>query len=81
MSTPRPATRIYVNEHIVTMGNILIYKARCMVRDSKIQHVWVSNCKVIVRSEESSPVIHINSTSVVCLLDGLILRDLSSARK
>lgn len=54
---------VFFNDHLTNSNKLLLQKAKAKAKDTNYKFVWVKNCTIMVRQNESSPVIHINSTN------------------
>lgn len=53
--------RIYVNDHLSSRNKILLQKAKQRAKEKEYKYCWVRNCTIMVRRNDSSPVLHITS--------------------
>ncbi|CAL9689943.1 unnamed protein product [Knipowitschia caucasica] len=42
-------TRVFINEHLTKRNSDIAWKARQLKRQGKIQHTWVTNCKIFIK--------------------------------
>lgn len=59
ISNREHSARIYINEHLTPFYKTLYKKTRETASEAKYEHVWVRNCKIFVRRNDSSPPINI----------------------
>lgn len=50
---------IYVNEHLIPALKILLKQTRDTAKSAGYKSVWVRNCKIFARKDDTSPKIHI----------------------
>lgn len=54
---------IYFNDHLTSYNKSLLLSAKKIAREKNFSYVWVKNCAIMIRRNESSPVIHISKNS------------------
>ncbi|KOB52145.1 Zinc finger DNA binding protein [Operophtera brumata] len=54
-------TRVYVNDHLTRENKQLLTKTKKVALDHNHKYTWVQNCKILVRKNYTSPIIHILS--------------------
>lgn len=50
---------IYFNDHLTSFNKSLLLSAKKIAKEKNFKYVWVKNCSIMVRRNDSSPVIHI----------------------
>jgi hypothetical protein len=50
---------IYFNDHLTRANKALLQRAKSLARERNYKYVWVKNCSVFVRRDDTSPVIMI----------------------
>lgn len=54
---------IYLNEHLTPMSRAIFNRARHLVKTKQMLYAWVRDCKVFTKTNEDSPVVHIQHLS------------------
>ncbi|CAG9783468.1 unnamed protein product [Diatraea saccharalis] len=54
-------SRVYANDHLSTKNKFLLRQAKMKSKEKNYAFCWVRNCTIMVRKNETSPVLHINS--------------------
>lgn len=52
--------RIYFNEHLTSDSKILLNKVKKVAEEKQYKYVWVKNCSILARRNDTSPAIHIS---------------------
>ncbi|XP_045447793.1 uncharacterized protein LOC123656127 [Melitaea cinxia] len=52
-------SRIYFNDHLTKFNKMLLQRAKVLAKERTYKYVWVRNCTIMVRQNDTSPVIHI----------------------
>lgn len=52
-------SRVYVNDHLTRDNKQLLTKTKKVALDRNHKYTWVQNCKILVRKNDTSPIIHI----------------------
>lgn len=52
---------IYIKEYLTANRRRLLYKAKLFAKSNNYNYVWVRNGDILIKKDESSKVIHINS--------------------
>lgn len=55
------SSRLYFNDHLTKNNKLLLQNVTKTVKDKLYKYVWVRNCTIMVRKNDTSPVIHISS--------------------
>ncbi|XP_059062890.1 uncharacterized protein LOC131855617 [Achroia grisella] len=58
---PGEDRRIYVNEHLTSNNKLLLKKVKDIAKTKLFKYVWVKNCQIFVRRNETSPAILIKN--------------------
>lgn len=74
LSTPLPAQRFYVNEHLTLKNKILLAKTRSFAKEKKYKHVWVQDFQIKIRRTDTSKVLKIRTEED---LNNLLVTDTS----
>lgn len=53
------SARVYVNDHLTRDNKQLLTKTKKVALDHNHKYIWVQNCKILVRKNDTSPIIHI----------------------
>lgn len=53
--------RIYANDHLSSRNKYLFHLAKTKANDKNYKYCWVRNCTIMVRRDDSSPILYINS--------------------
>lgn len=51
---------IYFNEHLTSLNKSLLHKTKTKAREKQFAYVWVKNCAIFARRNDTSPVISIS---------------------
>ncbi|KAI5641577.1 hypothetical protein NE865_06334 [Phthorimaea operculella] len=54
-------SRVYVNDHLSTYNKYLLKQARARKEERNYKYCWVRNCTIMVRRDDTSPILHITS--------------------
>lgn len=57
--------RVYINDHLSSHNKSLLNKAKQKTKEKGYQYCWVRNCTIMVRRNEKSPIIYINSENAL----------------
>lgn len=52
---------IYINEHLTGANKALLHRTKSVAREKLFAYVWVKNCTIFARKNDSSPVIVVSS--------------------
>ncbi|KAL1446884.1 hypothetical protein WDU94_005659 [Cyamophila willieti] len=52
---------LFINEHLTPLRKEILYEARQLKIDKNYKFVWTKGCKVFIRKNETSPVIHLKT--------------------
>lgn len=55
--------RVYFNDHLTSFNKTLLRKTKDLAKEKNYRFVWVKNCSVMARKNDTSPVLHIHSES------------------
>lgn len=55
------SANIYFNDHLTSSNKMLLRKTKDMAREKHYKYVWVKNCSILLRKNDTSPVLHINT--------------------
>lgn len=55
------SNRIFVNDHLTTKNKMLLSSAKIIANEKGFQYIWSSHCKIMVRKDGTSPIIHIKT--------------------
>ncbi|CAH0725541.1 unnamed protein product, partial [Brenthis ino] len=55
------SNRIYFNDHLTSFNKMILRKTKDLAREKKFKYVWIKNCSIMVRKNDTSPVLHIQS--------------------
>lgn len=53
--------RIYVNDHLTLDNKMLLNKTKARAKERGYEHVWVKGCKIFIRKNNTSPLLHIKT--------------------
>lgn len=53
--------KIYINDHLTAQNKMLLSKAKKAADEAGFEYKWSRNCKIMVRKDSTSPIIHILS--------------------
>lgn len=53
--------RIYANDHLSARNKYLFHLAKTKANEKNYKYCWVRNCTIMVRRDDSSPIVYINS--------------------
>lgn len=56
-----PEQKIYVSDHLTPKNKALLYKSKIFCRENNFKFVWVNDCKILVRKNETSRIVHIQN--------------------
>lgn len=54
-------SRIFVNDHLTRENKQLLTKTKKLALEKNYKYTWVQNCKILVRRNDTSPIISIGS--------------------
>ncbi|XP_046962199.1 uncharacterized protein LOC124531733 [Vanessa cardui] len=54
-------TPIFFNDHLTSSNKILLQRAKNRAKDNHYRYIWVKNCSIMVRRNDTSPIVHISS--------------------
>ncbi|KAI5652174.1 hypothetical protein NE865_00512 [Phthorimaea operculella] len=60
---PGPPAPLYLNEHLTPANKQLLKLARDAKKEFNYQHLWVRDCKIMMRKSDTSKFIHISQES------------------
>lgn len=55
------SNRIYFNDHLTSFNKMILRKTKDLAREKKFKYVWVKNCSIMARKNDTSPVLHIQT--------------------
>ncbi|XP_047995119.1 uncharacterized protein LOC125233238 [Leguminivora glycinivorella] len=55
-----PARPVFVNDHLAPQNKILYSQARKMGREMGYKYIWLNDCKIFLRKNDNSKVLHIS---------------------
>lgn len=58
---PGTATRIFVNDHLTRDNKRLLTQVKKLAIEKNIKYVWVQNCKILTRRNDTSPIFAVNN--------------------
>ncbi|KAL0829417.1 hypothetical protein ABMA28_004190 [Loxostege sticticalis] len=58
-----PSTPIFVNDHLTPQNKLLYKQARLTAKDKGYKYIWLSDCKILLRKNDTSKVLLISSES------------------
>ncbi|KAJ2942679.1 hypothetical protein O0L34_g2149 [Tuta absoluta] len=56
------AGRVYINDHLTRENKILLNQTKEVANGKGYQFKWVQQCKILVRKNETSPILHIQTS-------------------
>ncbi|KAI5643907.1 hypothetical protein NE865_04083 [Phthorimaea operculella] len=56
------ASRVYINDHLTRENKILLNQTKEAANGKGYQFKWVQHCKILVRKNETSPILHIQTS-------------------
>nr|XP_026494844.1 uncharacterized protein LOC113399816 [Vanessa tameamea] len=54
-------TPIFFNDHLTSANKILLQRAKSKAKDNHYRSIWVKNCSIMVRRNDTSPIVHISN--------------------
>lgn len=60
---PGEPRRLFVNEHLTVENKTLLKKVKTFASAKLYQYVWIKNCQILLRKNDTSPPIHIRDES------------------
>ncbi|KAJ2938807.1 hypothetical protein O0L34_g5140 [Tuta absoluta] len=54
-------SRVFINDHLSTYNKYLLKQARTRKDERNYKYCWVRNCTIMVRRDDTSPILHITS--------------------
>ncbi|XP_045452588.1 uncharacterized protein LOC123661647 [Melitaea cinxia] len=55
------SNRIYFNDHLTSSNKMLLRKTKELARDKNYRYVWIKNCSIMARKNDTSSVLHIQT--------------------
>lgn len=55
--------RVYINDHLTRDNKHLLSKVKKLAQEKNHNHVWVQNCRILTRKNDTSPIIAVCSES------------------
>jgi hypothetical protein len=65
---PGPASTLYLNDHLTPANKLLLKRARQIKTEHNYTYLWTRDCKIFIRKNEGSKVIHIADDSALLRL-------------
>ncbi|KAL4721039.1 hypothetical protein ACJJTC_018922 [Scirpophaga incertulas] len=57
-----PASVVFVNDHLAPHNKILYSQVRTMGRSKGYKYIWINDCKIFLRKNDTSKAIHISNS-------------------
>ncbi|KAL4707118.1 hypothetical protein ACJJTC_011444 [Scirpophaga incertulas] len=54
-------SKIFINDHLTLENKKLLNKAKQIARDHGYSYIWVKNCKIFLRKDQTSPIKYVKS--------------------
>lgn len=61
ISMPGDSRRVYVNEHLTVANKQLFKKCRDIAKSKSYQYLWIKNCRIFMRKNDTSPPVNIKN--------------------
>lgn len=60
---PDTTSKIFINDHLTRHNKLLLSRAKKLASDNNYNYTWVQNCRILVRKNNTSPILRINTES------------------
>lgn len=69
IGVPDAQGKIFLSDHLTLNNKNLLFKTKAKCRENNYKYVWVSDCKILVRKNDNSKIIHVANESVLSKLN------------